>query len=99
MTAPDAVEAAARAMAYVPGLPAHWGGREFYLLATAALAAAAPLIAQQTLLDAAEEMDLICPTVPGIKDQDAYSLGFTEAEDQAAARLTARAATLTPKEN
>lgn len=46
-------------------------------VATAALAAAAPLIAQQTLLDAAAEVH----------------------QHPAAAWLTARAATLAPKEN
>ena len=89
--APDAVEAAARAMYFEdcgvapdPEVLAHDEyDAVFRSPARAALAAAAPLIAKQTLLDAADAW------------ADVARAHGTPAE----LFLTARAATLTPKEN
>ena len=89
LAAPDAVEAAARAMqardpyCYNDGHAPSWDNLSalakacYSDLATTALAAAAPLIAQQTLLDAAKSAWL----TPEVQRW-----------------LTARAATLTPKD-
>lgn len=85
MITPDAVEAAARAMAddWNPGRDPVLTAM-FRDYAQTAVAAAAPLIAQQTLIDAAQ----------------AWSADIARAHGTPAELfLTARASTLTPKEN
>ena len=68
-----------------------WQQNAFRTQATAALAAAAPLIAQQTLEDLAQEMHDWAALHVGPDGAHFARLWET--------RLTARAATLTPKEN
>ena len=62
----------------------------------ARVAAAAPLIAKQTLLDARDAMDADMNLTV---DLERHVLDTDAIQDVAVAWLTARAATLTPKEN
>lgn len=110
---PDAVEAAARALdpvAFDPDgdlrdifghqeRPSYRIVRQAAARATAtrALAAAAPLIAKQTLLDAADAM-VIDTALTLDLDEHVLSGATAEVQDTSAHWLTARAATLTPKE-